>query len=225
MGDHLLEFYDAVFKLPNIEVTSIGSNLNCLHGVMPSEDKMIILCLYKQLLESKFNRSIPWVTGGTSVVFPMLLKKLVPKGINHFRVGEALYFGNNLFEDGAPVEGMEQQIFTLYAEIIEITKKPKVPTGTLGANPSGEMLTIDADDYGKESYRAILDLGLLDINPNYLHPLDKNIEIISASSDMLVIDLGDNEANLNIGDTLSFSLDYMGALQLFNSDYIGKELV
>lgn len=225
MGDHLIDFYDSVFNLPNIEVTSIGANLNCLHGVMPSEDKMIILCLYKQLLEAKFNRAIPWVTGGTSVVFPLIFKKQVPKGINHFRVGEALFFGNNLFENSEPIADMEQNIFTLYAEIIEITKKPKTPTGYLGANPSGDVMVIDEADYGKESYRAILDLGLLDINPDYLHPLDATIEVVSASSDMLVIDLGNNENNLTIGDKLSFSLDYMGALQLLNSDYIGKELV
>lgn len=224
MGDHLMEFYDSVFKLPNIEVTSIGANLNCLHGVMPSQDKMIILCLYKQLLEVKFNRKIPWVTGGTSVVLPLLLKNQIPKGINHFRIGEALFFGNNLFDD-TDIEGMEQNIFTLYSEIIEITKKPKVPFGVLSTNPSGEMLDINEDDYGKHSFRAILDVGLLDVNPEYLHPSLKGIEIVSASSDMMVVDLGENESNLNVGEKLSFTLDYMGALQLLNSDYITKEVI
>ncbi len=131
MGEDLMDFYGSIFKLPNIKVTGIGTNLNCLHGVYPSEDKMVQLSLYKQLIESKFNRKIPWVTGGTSVVIPLLLMKQLPAGINHFRVGEALFFGNNLIT-GETFEGMETDVFTLFAEIIEITEKPITPMGNRG---------------------------------------------------------------------------------------------
>ena len=96
MGNELIDFYGKVFELPNLEITGIGSNLNCLHGVMPSQDKLIQLSLYKQLIEAKFNRKIPWVTGGTSVVIPLIYVHQLPAGINHFRVGEALYFGKDL---------------------------------------------------------------------------------------------------------------------------------
>ena len=87
MGENLMDFYAEVFDLPNIEISGIGTNLNCVSGVFPSEDKLIQLCLYEQLIEATFNRPIPWVTGGTSVVLPLLFKKQVPKGVNHFRVG------------------------------------------------------------------------------------------------------------------------------------------
>jgi predicted amino acid racemase len=33
---------------------------------MPTQDKLIQLSLYKQLIEAKFNIEIPWVSGGTS---------------------------------------------------------------------------------------------------------------------------------------------------------------
>jgi hypothetical protein len=33
---------------------------------MPTQDKLM-LSLYKQLIEAKFNIEIPWVSGGTSV--------------------------------------------------------------------------------------------------------------------------------------------------------------
>lgn len=222
MGEHLIEFYDSIFKLPNIKVTSIGANLNCLHGVMPSEDKLLILSLYKQLLDAKFNQSIPWVTGGTSVVLPLLFRKQVPKSVNHFRVGEALYFGNDLFDD-KPIEGMATDIFKLHAEIIEITKKPKNPNGLLGSNPSGEVAVINDKDYGKYAYRAILDLGLLDIHPDHLIPDDNQLSIVNASSDMLVIDLGKNANDYAIGDKITFQPDYMGVLRLLSSDYIQKK--
>lgn len=221
MGEDLMDFYARVIDLPNIKISGIGSNLNCLHGVMPSEDKMIQLSLYKQLIEAKFNIHIPWVSGGTSVVVPLMFNKVVPKGINHFRIGEMLFFGNNLFTDG-DVEGMEQDIFKLKAEIIELYEKPKVPTGQLAANPSGEILEVNEEDYGKTSHRAILDLGLLDISPDYLLAEDAEFEITGASSDMLVLDLGDNKQGYKVGDLVSFKLKYMGALALFNSDYIEK---
>jgi predicted amino acid racemase len=224
MGTDLMDFYGRIFELSNIEVAGIGSNLNCLHGVMPSQDKLIQLSLYEQLIEAKFDQKIPYVTGGTSVVIPLLLKGQIPHGINHFRVGEMLYFGNDLFSE-EPVEDMYQDVIKLYAEIIELMEKPKVPIGTMAANPSGEMTEIDEEDYGKKSYRAIIDLGLLDVSPDFLVPDDPNIEITGASSDMLILELGENKQDFQVGDIVSFNLKYMGALSLLNSDYIDKLLV
>ena len=91
MGDHLLDFYAKVFDLPNLEIIGLGTNLNCLNGVLPSADKLIQLSLYKQIIELKFNKKIPWVSAGTSVTIPLMLRKQLPKGVNHFRIGETLY--------------------------------------------------------------------------------------------------------------------------------------
>ncbi|MDP4663757.1 MAG: alanine racemase [Salibacteraceae bacterium] len=223
MGEEVVNFYSKVFELPNIEVVSFGTNLNCLHGVMPSHDKLIQLSLYKQLIEAKFNRNIPYVTGGTSVVIPLIFNGQLPKGVNHFRVGETLYFGLNLFT-GEIIEGMQGDVIKLYAEVIELIVKPKVPMGEMEANPSGEVYEINEEDYGKTAYRAILDLGLLDISPEFLIPEHSGIEISGASSDMLVLDLGD-ESRYKVGDLVPFHLKYMGALGLMNSNYIEKKVV
>lgn len=224
MGEHLIDFYDSVFRLPNIEVVGIGTNLNCLHGTMPSQDKLIQLSLYKQIIEIKFNKKIPWVTGGTSVVIPLMERKQLPKAINHFRVGETLYFGNDLVSE-LPYEEMKQDVFMLYAEIIEITEKPAIPIGELAENPSGEMFEVNEEDYGKTSHRAIIDIGLLDIGTDFLMPEDEKLSIIGASSDMLVLDLDETERDYKVGDLVSFKLKYMGALGLFNSDYIEKRVI
>ncbi len=223
MGEEVVHFYSQVFELPNIEVVSFGTNLNCLHGVMPSHDKLIQLSLYKQLIEAKFNRTIPFVTGGTSVVIPLIFNGQLPKGINHFRIGETLFFGLNLFT-GEVIEGMQGDVIKLYAEVIELIVKPKVPMGEMEANPSGEVYEINEEDYGKTAYRAILDLGLLDISPEFLIPEHSGIEISGASSDMLVLDLGD-ESRYKVGDLVPFRLKYMGALGLMNSNYIEKKVV
>lgn len=223
MGDNLVNFYAKVFELPNIEVIGLGTNLNCLHGVMPSQDKLVQLSLYKQIIELKFNRKIPWISGGTSVTVPLLLKKQIPKGINHFRIGEMLYFGLDLFTNET-IAGMRNDVFELFAEIIEITRKPVIPIGEMAANPQGDIHEIDSTLYGQHSCRAILDVGLLDIDPKYLIMEDHDFTVAGASSDMLVLDLGQNEAGFKVGDTIRFKLRYMGALSLLNSYYIEKRI-
>lgn len=223
MGEGLMDFYGSVFELPNIKVTGIGANLNCLYGVMPSEDKLIQLSLYKQLIEATFNRKIPWVTGGTSVVVPLIFKHQIPDGINHFRIGESLYFGNDLFTNKS-IPGMESDVFKLFAEIIEITEKPKVPIGYMETNPSGESFEINEEDYGKSSYRAILDIGKLDVAEEYLIPEDPALRMTGSSSDMLIMDIGEEAGNYKVGDIVPFKLKYMGALSLFNSNYVEKRI-
>lgn len=225
MRDDLIEFYASVFDLPNIEITGIGSNLNCVSGVYPSEDKLIQLCLYKQLIEAKFDRKIPWVTGGTSIVLPLLLKKQVPAGINHFRVGETLFFGTDLWTNGV-IDGLSDDVFHLHAQIIEITEKPKVPMGVIGANPSGELHEVQEADYGQSATRVLLDLGVLDISDvEFLLPDDPNVKLIAGSSDMIVAEIEASKTDYNIGDFVTFKLKYMGALRLLNSDYIEKRVV
>jgi predicted amino acid racemase len=224
MGDDLMAFYAKVFELPGIEVIGIGANLNCLNGIMPTQDKLIQLSLYKQLIEAKFNKKIPWVTGGSSVTIPLIFKKLIPKGVNHFRVGETLYRGVDLFDDKI-IHGMKADVFKLHAEIIEVMEKPKVPTGEIGKNVAGETTEIDESNYGKTSFRAILDIGLLDINPDDLSPEDQSIEVSGASSDMIVMDIGENGNNYKVGDMITFKLSYMGILAVMSSSYIGKEVV
>lgn len=224
VGEHLMEFYEKIIHLPNINIVGLGTNLNCLNGVMPSQDKLIQLSLYKQLIEAKFDIEIPWVSGGTSVTVPLLIKRQLPKQINHFRVGEVLFFGLDLFTNQTIV-GMYNDVFKLYAEIIELYEKPKVPHGDQGFNVSGETPTYPAEDYGKHSFRAIIDIGLLDCNPQYLIQDDDEIDIIEASSDMLVLDVGQNKQNYKVGDLVGFKLKYMGVLGLMNSNYVDKLLV
>jgi len=221
MGENLMNFYARIFELPNIEVIGIGANLNCLNGIMPTHDKLIQLSLYKQLIEAKFDKKIQWVTGGSSVTIPLVFKKMIPKGVNHFRIGETLFRGIDLFEEKI-IKGMYGDVFKLHAEIIELYNKPKVPYGEIGTNVAGESPEIDDADYGKSSYRAIIDVGLLDIDLQHLTPDDPNVELSGASSDMIVLDIHNNTKGYKVGDVISFTLSYMGILAIMNSNYIGK---
>jgi predicted amino acid racemase len=118
---------------------------------------------------------------------------------------------------------MHNDVFKLYAEIIEITEKPNTPTGELGENVAGNSFSMDdVTDLGITSLRAILDIGLLDMQPQYIESDDTDITIVDASSDMLVIDISNSKKTYKIGDLVAFQIRYMGALYLLNSDYIEK---
>ena len=54
--------------------------------------------------------------------------------------------------------------------------------------------------------------------------MDKDITIAGASSDVIVIDLGDNEKQYKVGDVIEFKLDYMGTLRIINSRYVDKRI-
>lgn len=221
LREDLLEFYAQVFKLENIEVVGIGTNLTCLYGVLPNHDKLIQLSLYEQLIESKFNRQIPYVSGGSSVTIPLIFQNLLPKGINHFRVGESLFLGTDVYNN-VTLEKMNDNVFRLSAEIIELIEKPMVPMGEMGTNVEGETPDFDTNRIGETSYRAILDLGLLDVDREHIFPIDKNIIFAGASSDMIVVDLGENNKKYKVGDIIEFTMDYMGTLRVINSKYVEK---
>lgn len=223
MRDDLVDFYARVFELPMIEVVGIGTNLSCMNGVLPNSDKLIQLCLYKELIEAKFDKKIPYVSGGTSVTIPLIEKGLLPKGINHFRVGETLFLGTNVY-DHSFFKTLHNNIFRLYAEIIELNEKPLLPDGEIGQNLVGETLSIDESLYGNTSYRAIVDVGLLDVEKEHIRPSEQYMHIAGASSDMFVVDLGNNPENLNVGDMIAFDLNYMGILRIMNSRYVDKRI-
>ncbi len=119
---------------------------------------------------------------------------------------------------------MHPDVFRLYSEIIELYEKPIVPSGEQMANPSGKKASFKESDKGKKIFRAIIDIGLLECNPQFLIPEDDAVKVIEASSDMLVLDLGKNPKQYKVGDLVSFQLKYMGALGIMNSNYIPKQV-
>lgn len=225
LGDELISFYEKTFKLKGIEVVGIGTNLNCLYGVMPSNDKLLQLVMYKKILELQFKRKIPLLSGGTTVTLPLLMKdRDYPTEINHYRVGEALFFGADLFLDKI-IKGMYPFTMELEAQVIEVSEKPVEPLGDFKANPQGYTHQVEAKNKGKKIRRAIIDVGVLDVDPKYLIPKNKELKVLGASSDMLVIDISKSRYKYTVGTTMSFQVKYMGALSLLNSRYISKKVI
>jgi len=224
MREDFMDFFSSVAGLPDIDVVGIGTNMTCLYGVLPNEDKLIQLALFEQLISARFGRKIRFVSGGSSVTLPLMQQGVLPGAINHFRVGETLFLGTNVY-DGSVYNDMHNDVFRLYAEIIELTEKPSVPQGEMGMNVEGEVFEFDEEEIGRKSWRAIVDMGLLDVDDKHIVPADENLTLVGASSDMFVLDLGEKGKAYKVGDYVEFKMDYIGVVRILNSKYIEKRIV
>jgi predicted amino acid racemase len=217
----LIGFYEHVFKLDHVEVLGIGANLGCLAGIVPTVDQMMQLVLYRELLELKFGYSLPMISAGSSAVLPMLLEGRVPKRINHFRIGEAVFLGTDLVNGGI-LKGLRDDAFVLEAEIVEIKEKSlAMQTDSTGIS-TFEPISNEEFAPGQRGHRALLAVGQLDADVKALTPVDPNVQLAGASSDVTVVNLGDNPDGLKVGDSLKFRPAYSALVRLMIGKYIEK---
>lgn len=219
----LVSFYERVFRLDNIDVLGIGANLGCLAGAVPNVDQFMQLVLYRELLELKFGKPLPLISAGSSAVLPLLLGGRLPRSINHFRIGESLFLGTDLV-NGGTLDGLRDDVFVLEAEIAEIKEKSLVAAGeTAGISP---FENTQEDDYqpGQRGYRALVTVGQLDTDVGGLTPLSPDFRVAGASSDITVINIGEDRAGLKLGDVVRFRPSYAALLRLMSSDYVTMEL-
>lgn len=220
---HLVEFYEQIFRLPNIEVLGIGANLGCLSGSVPSVDQMMQLILYRELLELKFKRRLPMVSAGSTVLLPMLLSGEVPPEINHFRIGEAVFLGTDLL-NGGTLKGLRDDAIILEAEVLEIKEKSLSPTGetALSIRPFEVLDEENGESPGQRGYRAVVGLGQLDTDIAGLTPVNPHYRVSGASSDLSVLNIGDDPAGLSIGDAIKFRVSYSSLLRTMSTKYVEK---
>ena len=222
----IMNFYEKVFKLSNIEVVGIGSNLGCMYGVEPSYDKLLQLALYKELISAKFNKKLKYISGGTSITLPLIEMGTLPKEINHFRIGEAAFFGLSPL-DNKQFNGLHTDTFEFSANIIELEEKKIVPEGIISDANIGHTAEFDEENINETSVKAILDFGLLDVAKEDIEAQDSSLSFVGITSDMLVVDLGKNRTNegkrkYKVGVEILFTPNYMGVARLLSSKFIGK---
>ena len=227
--DDIMTFYEKVFQLSNIGVIGIGSNLGCMYGVEPTYDKLLQLSLFKELIASKFNRNLEFVSGGTSITLPLLDRGIVPKDINHYRIGEAAFFGKSPL-DGARFKELYTDTFEFNANIIELEEKRIVPEGIISDANVGHAASFSENDIGATAEKAILDFGLLDVDKADIEAVDEELDFVGVTSDMLVVDIGTNRTNsgrkkYKTGQKIKFVPNYMAVARLLNSKFIDKVFV
>jgi predicted amino acid racemase len=220
----LIDFYNHVFQLSNIEVKGIGANLGCLAGVVPTVDQFMQLVLYRELLELKFQHNLRLISAGSSAVLPLVLDKQLPKSVNHFRIGESIFLGTDLINGGL-LPGLRGDGIVLEAEIAEIKKKSLVPLAeTTTITP---FISEDSEDRspGQRGFRALVSVGNLDTEISGLTPINPRYSIAGASSDITVVNIGDDADGLKVGDTIQFRPNYAAFVRLMDGRYMKKEVM
>lgn len=216
---NLVETARAMSKLPNLNLQGIGSNFACYGGVIPTTEVLQEMIELQKNLRVELGLPLPILSGGNSSSAG-LLPGQIPPGITQLRLGEAILFGQEACER-RPISGSSQEVFTLYAEVIEVQIKDSVPTGQIGIDAFGKVPQFV--DRGTRK-RAIVAVGRQDTVPEDLFPLWAGVEILGASSDHMLLDIQDATPEISVGTVIPFRIRYYSAmLQGFTSDYVTKE--
>lgn len=206
--NELSQLIAACDSMDGIEVYGIGTNLSCLNEVLPTKENMADFLDAVSLLEDKFQRTFPVISGGASSSIPLLMSDGLPERINNLRMGEAVFLGNIPVYD-QPFEDAETNNFVLKAEIIELKEKPAEP----GA------------DCDKLMNRAIVALGKQDIYLPGLACMDNRLQIVGGSSDHIILDVTRCGSDYAVGSTVSFRMNYNCLLNAMTSSYIEKVIL
>jgi ornithine racemase len=144
----------------------------------------------------------------------------MPARINQLRIGAAILRGENSIT-GETLPWLRGDAFALEAELVEIKTKHSLPEGETGRDAFGMVKTFV--DRG-ERVRGIVNLGRVDMRPEGLTAHDPDVEITTASSDHLIVDLTRSK-RFAVGDPIRFDMDYGALVQAFLSPYVEKHLV
>lgn len=222
--DDILNFYEKIFKLNNVETIGIGTNLGCMYGVEPTYDKLIQLSLYTHLIEARFNKKLELISGGSSITLPLIAKGKIPKGINHFRVGEAALLGVSPLNN-KKFRNLSTSTIEFRAEILELNKKEIKPDGVIGEGNVGHTSELEFEKGVKETFRSIVDFGQLDVDVSDLRPKDESLQLVGTTSDMTVYDLGSEKGKYKVGGQIHFMPNYTSIARLMNSRYMAKKII
>ena len=166
-----------VLELKGITLAGIGTNLACLGGIKPDEEKMGHLSSLARDVEEKFGLTLEFVSGGNSANYSWFISTEDVGKINNLRLGESIYLGRETLYR-KPIPGLFTDAFTLAAEVIESKVKPSVPYGEVCQDAFGNIP--EFQERG-QIRRAILGIGLQDVLASGLSPrLD--IDIIGTST-------------------------------------------
>lgn len=216
--EHALGAAKRIGKLRGVKLAGIGTNVGCFGGVLPEVENLSRLVKVGRSIKSQLGVHLDIISGGATSSLLLVENDRIPPGINQLRIGEGILLGTDTTHQRL-IPWLHQDAFLLRAEIIELKEKPSVPAGTIGRDAFGNLPQFE--DIGPRK-RAILALGRQDVYIEGIMPVDRQMTILGASSDHLIVDITETDENLRIGDNVAFSLSYFGLLSASGSKYITK---
>ena len=183
-------------SLPGIQLKGIGAYFH-----LASDSKLhlpglqTLVRLAKQV-ETELGKPLAVLSGGSSNILRTLVEGHPNPGINHLRIGTAILLGFSSSLNPITIDGFERDTFILQVEVIEV--KQGLP---------GE---------------AILALGKIETDPQFLFPMKPGVNVRDASSDHLMVRM---DPCPSVGDRVSFRLGYPALCRLMVSPYVQIEYV
>ena len=203
-------------SLPHIKIIGIGCNLACYGGIKPDDKNMRELSELVDLIEKEFQIDLEIISGGNSANFEWFKSSQDVGRVNNLRLGESILLGCETVGRKV-IPGLHTGAFQLIAEVIESKRKASVPLGEICQDAFGNVPGfLDRGDH----QRVIIALGRQDVQVSNLKSNNK-LKMIGSSSDHIILD-GENH-NLEVGDEVSFSLDYGGLLATMTSPFVTKQ--
>lgn len=211
-------------ELENLYLAGIGASFACVSGVLPDQYNLGELAEAARIIEAAIGRKLDIVSGGSSITLTMLVNDVpLPPEINHLRIGGSIANPMAIkINRGVVIPGMREDTFTLTAEVVEVETKASAAQGS-GKNWAGQI--IEREDKGVRE-RALIAIGSQDIGDcKQLVPVNEKIEVTAGSSDHTVLDVTNCDVPFEPGDTIDFSLYYMGLLYCFSTKNVRIEYI
>ncbi|MDR3602938.1 MAG: alanine/ornithine racemase family PLP-dependent enzyme [Desulfosporosinus sp.] len=218
LQENVLGIAQQITSFKEIKLVGLGTNMGCFGGILPSSLNLGVLVELGSAVEKLLGFKLETISGGGTSTLLLLGNHEVPAGVNQLRIGEGILLGTDT-TNYRKIRWLHQDAFLLRAEVIEVKSKPSLPMGTIGRDAFGNIP--EFIDIGVRK-RCIVAMGKQDVNIEGICPVDKRLTIMGASSDHLIVDIEDSEHEINVGDTIAFSLAYSGLLSVSDSKYVEK---
>ncbi|MES9957930.1 MAG: alanine/ornithine racemase family PLP-dependent enzyme [Sedimenticola sp.] len=219
--DDLPAVVEEVIGCPGIRFVSLGTNLACFGGVVPTEETMNRLVTLADEIEVIFDIRFKWLSGINSSGLELIAAGRMPERINHARIGEAILLGRETTRR-RPWPDTFQDAFQLHGEILELKRKPSVPLGERSEDAFGQTPSFEQRG---TVLRALVNIGREDADIDGLVCRNPGMRILGASSGYLVVDVTAAQRETGLGDELVFDLNYSALLAAMTSEYVKKRFV
>lgn len=217
----LAELALKIEAMKNVNLKGIGTNLGCFAGIIPDEKNTNKLIKIKKELENEIGRKLDILSAGNTATLRLLDDQYLAEEITNLRVGEAILLGTDIINENL-IDGFNHYNFRLQAEIVELKEKPSDPEGEMAFGGQGRGQIIE--DKGLRR-RAILAVGKQDIDYHGLDPELEGVNVLGCSSDHLITDVTEVDQKLEVGDILSFKINYSAMLRAMTSQYVTKNYI
>ncbi|MDO8886026.1 alanine racemase [Candidatus Oleimmundimicrobium sp.] len=221
LPEDLLGAADKILGLKHVKLLGIGANICSLPAqdsyqsnsqgevvdctrVRPglAGDDFLLLVELAKSIKRKFGIEIEVISGGSSSTWNLMMAGVLPKEINQLRIGEAILLGQEP-TSFKPIKGTHQDVFVLFAEILEVREK-KYPQGWLK--------------------QAVVALGKQDVGSETLKPCF-NGKILRVTADHMIVDVSDANETFSYGDILSVIPEYYALQMAMTSPFVLKKYI